>query len=326
MLVASLPLVAAWLLQPPRIDNIRIEHIQAAKYVVRARGTPLQMSLSPQVEALDFGAADAASLPEVASFFVDSFWLASTTFGDGIKLTGGERGQLVRKVTEDLGFRYGLCQQKRPETLRGNTKQSQPLFWTRLILAREPDGTLVGCAGIEASLFDTITGAVLRSDQADRLVRAELNAMNEEESGGAADAYREGGIGALAKFVLQEQEQLVEPWLKTYKPYALLANLAVSPSFRRTGLGRELCEFCESGCEVWGMSDILLQVEEANGAARKLYESLGYSQIYRVDDATSLRLSPSEKGFINSFLPIENESLLREEPSTIVTMAKRVEG
>jgi len=229
-------------------------------------------------------------------------------------------------VTEDLGTRYRLLPDKRPATLRGNTRESQPLFWTRLILARDPDGKIVGCAGIEASLFDTKTGAVLRCDQADRLVRAELETMNEVENEGAAEAYRDGGgIGALTSYVLKQKEELVAPYLRTYEPYALLANLAVSPSFRRTGLGRELCAFCESGCEMWGMSDILLQVEEANGAASKLYSALGFEQIYRADDAMSLRLSPSEKGFMGSLLPIENEELLREEPTTLVTMAKRVD-
>jgi len=271
---------------------------------------------------LDFGAADADSLPEAASFFVDAFWLASTTFGDGVKLSGGERGQLLRKVTDDLGSRYRLQPDKRPETLRGNTRESQPLFFTRLILAREPDGKIVGCAGIEGSLFDTQTGAVLRSDQADRLLKTELETMEPDESEGAADAFREGGISALATYVLQQKETLEAPFLRTYKPYALLANLAVAPSFRRTGLGRELCEFCESGCEVWGMDDVLLQVEEANGAASKLYSNLGYEEIFRVGDAVSLRLSPAEKGFMGSLLPMENDQLLREEPSTLVTMAK----
>ena len=74
--------------------------------------------------------------------------------------------------------------------------------------------------------------------------------------------YRERGIGALARHVLQPPN-LVQRWARTLEPYALLANLAVAPTFRRAGLGRELCEFCALGCEQWGMDHVLLQVEEA---------------------------------------------------------------
>jgi ribosomal protein S18 acetylase RimI-like enzyme len=149
--------------------------------------------------------------------------------------------------------------------------------------------------------------------------------MNEAESEAAAAAYREGDIGALATLVVEQEEgQLAAPWLSSYKPYALLANLAVAPAFRGCGIGRELCDFCECGCEMWGVRDVLLQVEEANGAARKLYESLGYEPIYRVEDAPALRLSPSTPSLMSSLLLTENEALLREEPSILVTMAKCV--
>ena len=40
---------------------------------------------------------------------------------------------------------------------------SQPLFWKRMVIAREPGGPIVGCVGVEASLFNPVSGAVLRS-------------------------------------------------------------------------------------------------------------------------------------------------------------------
>lgn len=304
------------------------------------------------VDALDFQAADPDSLPEVANFFVDSFWLGSTTFGDGVKLSGGERNQLVRKVSEDLGSRYGLLSQNRPSNLSG--RETPSLFWSNLILAREgPDGPIVGCVGLEASMFDVRTGAVLRSEQADRLLRTEIDAMTDGESERAEEVFRESGIGALATHLLRRDEsELVQKFAQSYAPYALLANLAVSPSCRGQGLGTELCDFwsatamveprrarararvrvpldsptdtrlrSELACQ--GMDDILLQVEDVNGAARKLYGSLGYEPIYRTEEATALRLNPS-KSAMSAFLPIENESLLKEEPTQLVTMAKHL--
>ena len=273
---------------------------------------------SSRVQSLNFEAADTACLPEVAEFFVESFWLESTTFGggdDAFQLSRGERSQLVRTVSEDLGARYGLEDEKRP----------QSLFWTRLILAREPDGgQIVGCAGVEAALFDSSSGYVLRSDQAERLVRAEIDAMDAEESEEVAAVYLESGVGALAASVLQQRKPVVQPWAQAYAPFALLANLAVASSYRRGGLGRELCRWCEDGSAELGMGDVLLQVEEANAPASKLYAALGYSPVHRSEDTMSLRLAPAKPSLMSAFLPLENEKLLKEEPAAVVSMSKRV--
>lgn len=305
MLVLVLAELLAWTtpLRPLRVQDVRMATDEAL------------------IDRLDFQAADSESLSEVADFFVDSFWLASTTFGDGVKLSGGERSQLVRTVTKDLGNRYGLLPQKRPSNLGGREMPS--LFWNDLIIGRdEPGGPIVGCVGIEASVYDTITGAVLRSEQADRLIRTEIDAMTDDESKAAEETFRSSGLGALAKFTLQrDAELLVQKFAKSYEPYALLANLAISPAYRGKGLGTEFCDFAELYCQ--DMADVLLQVEEVNGAAQKLYASCGYQPIFRTEGATALRLSPS-KSLMNAFLPIENEALLKEEPTTLVTMAKRV--
>ena len=268
------------------------------------------------LERLDFQAADAQSLPEVASFFVDSFWLEGTTFGGGVQLRSGDRKQLIRHVSEDLSARYDLAQSP-------NGKPS--LFWRELILARdEPGGLIVGCVGLEASLFDTITGAALQSRQAERLLRIEIDAMTSLESERAGAILRESGVGALAMHVLQRDESLlVQQWAGSHVPHALLANLAVSPSCRGRGVGRELCEFAELCCR--NMGSILLQVEDANSAAQALYTRCGYAPIFRNEDATGLRLSPS-KGLMKGLLPIENAALLKEVRTTLVTMAKRVES
>lgn len=98
-----------------------------------------QMSISPRVEALNIVAADAESLEEAASFFVEAFWLASTTFGGQMKLSAGERAQLQRIVSKDLGSRYGLTRGQ------GGSAESSSLFWSKLIVAREPgNGAIVG--------------------------------------------------------------------------------------------------------------------------------------------------------------------------------------
>lgn len=67
------------------------------------------------------------------------------------------------------------------------------------------------------------------------------------------------------------------------RPY--LANLAVLPSARRRGIGRALVEAGEALVrDAWGYEELILQVEDTNAGARRMYEQLGYEERY-VDPA-----------------------------------------
>ena len=57
------------------------------------------MAVSSRVQSLTFEAAKVRSLNEVSAFFVDAFWLASTTF-PGIELNPADRRQLAAKVAQ----------------------------------------------------------------------------------------------------------------------------------------------------------------------------------------------------------------------------------
>ena len=165
----------------------------------------------------------------------------------------------------------------------GRASHPSRFFGTKLIVARDAEGTIVGRAGIEAALYEAGQGQVFRSDQADQLLRVELAGMGQEEANAAADAYKEDGIGGLAKGVISKQftTNLVNPYIEMWKPCSLLANLAVAPAYRRSGLGRALCDECEK-CTVddWKMDEIALQVEEANTAAITLYRKDGYGDVF----------------------------------------------
>ena len=296
------------------------------------------LAVSPRVaSSFTFEPAKISQLPEVSSFFVDAFWLGSTTFS-GIELSPSDRRQLEQKVADDLGPRYGIkAVDERPgapgQRGAGNRKgfPSKSLFGTKLIVARDAEGTIVGCAGIEAALYEAGQGQVFRSDQADQLLRVELAGMGLEEANAAADAYKEDGIGGLAKGVISKQftTNLVNPYIEMWKPCSLLANLAVAPAYRRSGLGRALCDECEK-CTVddWKMDEIALQVEEANTAAITLYRKDGYGDVFREAEGRAIRLNPSEDTVFSalpgpfSALAPENKDLLKEVASPTVTMAK----
>jgi len=72
------------------------------------------------------------------------------------------------------------------------------------------------------------------------------------------------------------------------------------------------------------VAGIILQVEEANAAARALYASLGYQQVHARTDASVLRLCPGERTVASALMLASNPALLREVPSTVVTMAKEI--
>ena len=67
------------------------------------------MAAASKLANVVFEPATFKSLSEVSSFFVDAFWLASTTF-PGIVLDAADKRQLAAKVAEVLGPpRIGSC-------------------------------------------------------------------------------------------------------------------------------------------------------------------------------------------------------------------------
>jgi ribosomal protein S18 acetylase RimI-like enzyme len=63
-------------------------------------------------------------------------------------------------------------------------------------------------------------------------------------------------------------------------PY--ISNFAVSPPFRRQGIGRQLLQRCELIAQNWNCSDLSLHVLEDNHAAKALYFSSGY-ELHRIE-------------------------------------------
>jgi ribosomal protein S18 acetylase RimI-like enzyme len=58
--------------------------------------------------------------------------------------------------------------------------------------------------------------------------------------------------------------------------YPYIANLAVSPPYRRRGIARQLLKTCEPTAKKWGFREIYLHVLENNVNAIALYDACGY--------------------------------------------------
>lgn len=58
-----------------------------------------------------------------------------------------------------------------------------------------------------------------------------------------------------------------------------MMNLAVSPGYRRQGIGQALVEALVRQLREIGVHSLTLEVRASNGSARALYEKLGFSQV-----------------------------------------------
>jgi len=91
----------------------------------------------------------------------------------------------------------------------------------------------------------------------------------------------------------------------------LMSNLAVSRKYRRKGIGELLVKDAERIARFeWGADDCYLYVEKRNVAAVKLYEKMGYRQVWIDKDAKTL-------------IPTSSGSL-QNAPTQIICMRKRL--
>jgi GNAT superfamily N-acetyltransferase len=79
----------------------------------------------------------------------------------------------------------------------------------------------------------------------------------------------------------------------------LMSNLAVSKKYRRRGLAEQMVRAVETVVrKEWGYDECYLYVEERNRAAVQLYQKLGYRNVWRDVDATTLL--PTTSGDLQS--------------------------
>jgi len=272
-----LAMLALCLIPPYALQPVQLH---AHSHRVRARSPRAAATASYEISKAK---GNEKELSEAAAFFVESFWKAGTTT-DALELSGLERKQLVQQQTADMEARYG--------DLVGARRLQSSLF-----VARDADGAIGGIVGVEAAMVDMVEQQVLTRAAGEALFANEFASMGARER----SIYRKMPL-----------DELCEELLPEYKIFGLLANLAVAPSSRRTGLARQLCERCDEATAGWDLPAISLQVEECNAAARGLYEAVGYTEIFRDEKNAALRLNP------------DSDELLTTVPSPLITMAKGV--
>mmetsp|Transcript_27799 Transcript_27799/g.89233 ORF Transcript_27799/g.89233 Transcript_27799/m.89233 type:complete len:309 (-) Transcript_27799:22-948(-) len=265
--------------------------------------------------AIAVEAASESSVEEAAVFFVEAFWV-STNGGDcsggALRLSRKERRLLEAQMADDFRTRYGCSWRVGSQLWQG-----EGLLPSRLLLARGNAGEVIGCVGIEAALLDPIARRVLPTRSAEARLQTELAALTLHPN----EQARWERLSELYETRQHGLRPLVSELLPACTAAALLTDLAVSPAWRRRGVARHLCGHGERLCSDWGLPGLALKVEEANGAARRLYGSMGYEEVFRRDDEMATRVAQ---------LPAETRAdtartLLRNVPSSVLTLAKRAE-
>lgn len=80
----------------------------------------------------------------------------------------------------------------------------------------------------------------------------------------------------------------------------LLSSVAVSPRYRRRGLGKKLCREVEKWAKAEGFDEVLLKVERDNRRARSLYQKLGYRVVALDREAERPEAGPGGVVFVKT--------------------------
>jgi len=112
---------------------------------------------------------DEGSLAATSEFFVDAFWSNGTTFV-ATPLTDADRRQLTKQVANSFRQRYLPAR-----TNGGGGRARASLLPSTLLVARSADGTVEGCAGIEAAVLDVATRQLLVREEAEARMRAAVD-------------------------------------------------------------------------------------------------------------------------------------------------------
>jgi len=207
-------------------------------------------------------------IEECSKFFVQSFWEKGTTEVGAVELNGAQRKAVEEEQGRDMKDRYGK--------LLGDRKLK-----SALVIMRDESGQIEGCCGVELAVADTDAFKPLPRSDGENMLKGGLAALG----GRARNELRGKPVQFVAASVLPDGYALIP----------VLSNLAVCEKSRGRGLARQLARRCEVISASWGFSEMMLLVEEGNGPARNLYESLGYQRIW-TRDVPATRISQDGKG------------------------------
>lgn len=213
-------------------------------------------------------------IKQSANFMMESFW--------GVEGAGNE---LLSEQEADLGTRFGEIMGKRK-------------LDSNLILGKMND-EIAGLVGVEVGLFDLKTNAILNYKTSDKMLTDAVASLGPKQR----RQFKDSSIDELVRDLPNLQG--------SFEAVAVLANLCVSPKSRGKSLGKSLCSEVEVVVKNWGLTKIMLKVEDSNDSAKALYEKLGYRVIHTDTDSTTIR-------------PDTDNGTFKEQECAMLTMCKSI--
>ena len=137
---------------------------------------------------------------------------------------------------------------------------------TRQWIQLQADGTVAG---------GVATGLVSVSDGKKKFLK--ISDATKKETGDDARPCEPRELIASATLQVCVPDAAFPPPFPSNKPYrSYLANMAVAPEARRSGVASKVIQYAERLTKLWGFTEMWLHVNIDNGGAFALYKKLGY--------------------------------------------------
>jgi GNAT superfamily N-acetyltransferase len=227
-----------------------------------------------QVSVIDNARIEAISstsdIYDAAKFMIDAFWLHSPQgllLDDTVLLSDIDKDALIQHQFADFQEKYG-------------ERMGQRVLRTFLFRAVDSiTKECLGLVGLEVSLLNTDIGDTISTTKSEDMIKRAVTSLGPKQR----RQFKNASVDDIARELLSPE----------WKAVAILSNLVVSPSARRRGLAKALCDHVESiasGPE-WRYSEMYLRVEIENLAARELYQNkLGFQQAYELSGVSGMRV------------------------------------
>jgi ribosomal protein S18 acetylase RimI-like enzyme len=227
----------------------------------------LSSAAAPATAAVELVTSDQEGfLNMVGSFLIDAFWLNSEHHQLGstaLDIKDSVRTSLMIEQASDLQDKYG-------------EKMGKRVLEACVVAALDQETKeMVGVVTLKVTLL--FKDNVLEGEQAEAALKNAVANLGPKQR----RQYKDASAQVIATELLGPDTKAI----------CVLSNLAVSPNARRRGIAKTLCDEAEAVAGDWGFTEMFLVVEEANAAARTLYETkLGYAISFKKEAETALRV------------------------------------
>lgn len=238
-------------------------------------------AVSPNIHVLTD--CDDETIEEVASFLIDAYWLSTPRLWTDVNVKCDVPAVtliLQKEATDYLRTQYGERLGKR-------------LLRTCIIVAEgsvdltteNNDSAIAGLLCMHELIWDSDN--ILPDEESEMILRNAVATIGPKDR----RLYKDATAIDIATKLLPPSNKAV----------CVFSNLAVSPGFRRQGVGAMICRAAEDVAKEWGYEYLHLKVEAENTAAAHLYQNkLDFQLEQNLPDDPAIRLDLKAATFVDA--------------------------